>query len=213
MDKHTKALATIPNLANMLGKTPDSVIVTLGSAIQVDAKPIEEEKSSGDAKDSKETNDEQTKDQQDAPTSHAMRYTIAFNKEGSVATNIKTLYLITNDGGIIIDAGYATSLSDLSYGDASFKDAVESERLIDAVLISAGAPVEDGEISLPEDESKYRETKGGNLMRESYTFTGASAQDDTVEYTCRLTFDYSTATTSGNLDDTVKQIYVSLHRE
>ncbi|MFR5000591.1 MAG: histone-lysine N-methyltransferase, partial [Slackia sp.] len=108
-------------------------------------------------------------------------------------------------------AGYSASVGSLGYGDVSFVDAVTSEHLVENLVDAAGMEIEEGSIEMPavEDYRTYADD-GKTIAQELYTFGGEASGSDGSSYawSCKLSYDYSAANVSGNLADTIRQVYV-----
>ena len=141
--------------------------------------------------------------------------TVTLTEQGSdLDGSAPSIYLVTDVDGIVTEAGYSASVSSLGYGDESFTSIIRDDQIIEKTLAAAGVMVESGTIALPDDESEYRTyaDDGTTITQEVYTFRGQGMFNNGASgnWTCRLTYDYSAANVSSNLDDTIRQIYVSV---
>ena len=84
-------------------------------------------------------------------------------------------------------------------------------------LTDAGLIVEQGTVQLPEDASDYQTygSDGTTLEKEKVNFDGTAKDAEGKEYkwSSVLTYDYSSANASGNLADTVRQIYITVKKQ
>ena len=181
---------TVPNLAELLGKTADEATQLVGRGATVS---MEREVS-------------------EAGSAIVKEVRLSLNDEPADARiGVPTVYLGLNAGGAIVEAGYSASTSSLGYGSLSFADAVQSEHVIEKTLREAGADVADGAAVLPEDNTVYSTygPDGTTLTREYCSFGGTVAINgvDCV-WSAILSYDYNTANATGNLADTVRTVYV-----
>ncbi len=125
-----------------------------------------------------------------------------------------TVYLGFDEAGLIIQAGYSASTSSLGFGTLSFSDAVKNEGVVEKTLQEAGIDVEEGTVELPSDKSEYSTyaSDATTLVKENCSFSG-DVTIDGVAYTWSavLSYDYSAANASGNLNDTIRTIYVYIN--
>lgn len=124
-----------------------------------------------------------------------------------------TVYLGLDEDGTIVMTGYSAAMSALGFGTLSFADAVKNENIVEKTLGEAGIQVEAGSAKLPEDKSEYSTyaSDGTTLVQEKCSFSGTVVIDE-VEYnwSAVLMYDYKLANASGNLADTIRQIYIYL---
>ena len=125
-----------------------------------------------------------------------------------------TVYLGTDRDGKVIMAGYSAATASLGYGSLSFADAVTNEHIVENTLREVGLKVDDGAAVLPE-RSQYSTyaSDGTTLTREQCAFEGVQeAGGQTFDWSSVLVYNYTAANASGNLADTVRQIftYISL---
>ncbi len=122
-----------------------------------------------------------------------------------------TVYLSLNEGGVIIETGYSVATSSLGYGSVSFTDAVQNENIVEETLAEAGLTVSYGTAQLPEDKMQYStyDSDGTTLVKEYCSFNGTGMADG-VEHAwdAILSYDYSVANATDNLNDTIRTIYV-----
>ena len=129
-------------------------------------------------------------------------------------TGTPTVYLGMDEAGAVIQAGYSASVAALGYGDFSFSEAVKNENIVEKTLQEAGIAVPEGSAQLPEDKAAYSTyaSDGKTLVKESCSFSGSVDIDGAPhEWSAVLSYDYSTANTSGNLADTIRIIYVYIN--
>ena len=190
----------VPDLVSLLGLTVDEAIEEVGRGATITAE---------------QDITEDTDDGEDSENQVVGRsVTVALADETTDSSgNTPSLYFETNEDDIIVSVGYSTPVSSLNYGDVSFDAIVQENYIVENLLTDAGIPVDAGTVELPStDDYRTYDDDGQTIVRESYTFSGTDADADGSEYdwTCRLTYDYSTANVSGDLDDTIKliQLYI-----
>lgn len=181
---------TVPDLVSLLGKTQEAAIAELAHGAQVTR--------------TLEVNEEGNPIRTDVQ--------IALTAEPSDSrTGTPTVYLGINEAGGIIRAGYSVATSSLGYGSLSFTDAVVNEHIIEKTLAEAGLTVSVGSAQLPADKMAYStyDSDGTTLVKEYYAFTGVG-QATGVEHAWEgiLSYDYSMANATGNLNDTIRTIYI-----
>ena len=186
----------VPNLTGLFGLTQDEAIEAIGHGATI-----------------KTTADERGED-----SAIETRVTLELSEEpGDSKSGTPTVYLGLNEDGKVVMAGYSAATASLGYGALSLVDIVENEHAIEHTLTDAGIIVEEGVAELPKDASTYQtyDTDGKTLMRESVDFDGEAADADGVAYAWSgvLAYDYTAANTSGNLADTVRQIYIYLEKK
>lgn len=180
---------SVPDLVSLLGLTQEEAIVALGRGATATAESAIEEEGSAIRK----------------------NVTIALNEDpADVRSGASTIYLSLNADGYIVEAGYSAATASLGYGSLSFSDAVQNESIIENTLQEAGVSVGEGAVVLPEDKSAYTTYDTNNkATKESYSFSGTTdINGKSLEWSSVLLYDYSTANVSGNLNDTIRIIYV-----
>lgn len=187
-----------PKLVELIGKTQDEAAAEIGrGATETSSKDITEEKGEGDEKTTEVV---------------GRSVTLALTDETTDARgNIPSVYLTLDADGVIVEAGYSASVGSLGYGDVSFIDAVSSEHIVENLVETAGVDIEQGSVEMPavEDYRTYADD-GTTIAQEVYTFSGddSGSGDATYSWSCKLSYDYSAANVSGNLADTIRQVYV-----
>lgn len=187
-----------PKLVELIGKTQDEAVAEIGrGATETSSKDITEEKGEGDEKTTEVV---------------GRSVTLALTDETTDARgNIPSVYLTLDADGVIVEAGYSSSVGSLGYGDVSFIDAVSSEHIVENLVETAGVDIEQGSVEMPavEDYRTYADD-GTTIAQEVYTFSGdgSGSGDATYSWSCKLSYDYSAANVSGNLADTIRQVYV-----
>lgn len=181
---------TVPNLVSLLGKTQDEAVSELAHGAQVTR--------------TLEVNEEGNPIRTDVQ--------IALTEEPSDSrTGTPTVYLGIAEAGNIVRAGYSVATSSLGYGSLSFTDAIENEHIVEKTLDEAGLLVSVGAAQLPADKMEYStyDSDGTTLVKEYYAFTGVG-QATGVEHAWEsiLSYDYSMANATGNLNDTIRTIYI-----
>ncbi len=192
------ALKETPELVELIGKTEEEAIDAIGrGATETSSKEITQETGEGEEK-----------------TTEVVGHTVtlALTDETTDARgNTPSVYLTLDADGLITEAGYSASVSSLGYGEVSFVDAVNEQHIVENLVTMAGVAVQKGSIDMPSvDDYRTYADDGTTIAQEQYTFTGTGAGDDGSEYSwsCKLSYDYSSANVSGNLSDTIRQVYL-----
>lgn len=180
----------VPTLTTLLGKTQEEAIDLIArGATVVSTNPVEEEGN---------------------PIKTRVKLSLT-DEPGDSRSGTPTVYLDLNAEGKIIQAGYSAATASLGYGSLSFSDAVKNEHIIENTLAEAGLAIPESSVELPADKELYSTyaTDGTTLVNESYSFSGAFEQDGIIyEWSAVLRYDYTAANASGNLADTIRQVYV-----
>lgn len=181
---------TVPNLVSLLGHTTDEAVAALAHGAEVTHQL--------------EVNEEGNPVKMDVQ--------IALTEEPSDSrTGTPTVYLSLDEGGYILEAGYSVAISSLGYGTVSFSDAVTNENIVENTLGEAGLTVNVGTAKLPEDKMEYSTyaSDGVTLVKEYCSFTGTGMADG-VEHSWEaiLSYDYTVANATDNLNDTIRTIFV-----
>lgn len=187
----TTGKTKVPVLTGMLGMTQDEAIEYLDCGATVSS----------------------TQEIKEEGSPIKWKVSLALTEEPSDSrSGTPTVYLDFDPDGKVVNAGYSASTASLGYGALSFTDIVLNEHIIEQTLTEAGVTVEEGSVKLPEDEGEYQTyaSDGTTLIRESCSFSGTGADSNGVEWDWSgvLTYDYTAANASGNLADTVRQVYV-----
>lgn len=180
----------VPNLIGLFGKTREEAIKAIGHGATV----------------TKTTDGEEGSDVKEMVS-------LELSEEpGDTKSGTPTVYLGLNEDGTVIRAGYSAATASLGYGALSLQDIVLNEHVVERVLVDCGLIVENGSVVLPENPADYQTyaTDGTTLVRESVKFNGdaPSAQGSAYTWDSVLTYDYTAANVSGNLADTVRQLYI-----
>ena len=186
-----------PELVGLIGKTEDEAVALIGrGATETSSSDITEETGEGDEKTTEVV---------------GRNVTLALTDETSDSKgNTPSVYLTLDKDGVITEAGYSASVGSLGYGEVSFVDAVQAEHLVENLVTMAGVPIEEGAVEMPSPDS-YRSyaDDGKTIAQEVYTFEGAGEADGaSYVWSCKLSYDYSAANVSGNLADTIRQVYL-----
>lgn len=181
---------TVPNLVELLGKSRKQAIEMIGHGAEVvSSRKVKEEDSDIRREVRIELTDEPADSRSGAPT----------------------VYLSLNKAGKVVHAGYSVAISSLGYGSASFGDTVESEHIVENTLGEAGLNVELGSAVLPEDVTEYSKysSDGSTVTKEYYSFSGkGTANGKKYDWEAILSYDYTVANASENLNDTLRTIFV-----
>ena len=179
----------VTQLLGLLGKKQDDALKALGSgaAVTMDAEIADE-------------------------TSPMMRrLTVVLTEEPTdTKSGSPTVYLGVAPDDTVVIAGYSAATASLGYGTLSFADVVSNEHVIERTLTEAGLNVADGTVNLPDSKtySSYA-ADGSTLVKEQCSFDGSVSQGGKdYSWTSVLVYNYTAANATGNLADTVRQVYV-----
>lgn len=143
------------------------------------------------------------------------RVTVVLTEEpADELSGTPTVYLGLDAEGRVVMAGYSAATASLGYGAVSFVDAVRNENIVEKTLDEAGLSVPAGTAVLPDDRAAYSTyaSDGTTLVEENYTFTGeADVNGAHYTWSSMLMYNYTAANASGNLADTIRQIYVYIN--
>ncbi len=180
----------VVNLTGLLGLSQDEAIAKVGHGASVTAtREVDQEGS-------------------DVKTEVTLALT---DEPADTRSGTPSVFLSLNADGAVIRAGYSAATSALGYGSLSFADAVQSEHIIENALREAGLSVDDGAAVLPENKGDYStyDTDGTTLMKETCSFSGTGTVDGAEHsWDAVLLYDYVAANTSGNLNDTIRVLYI-----
>ena len=126
-------------------------------------------------------------------------------------TSTPTVYLGLDKDGKVIEIGYSASASALGFGSLSFSDAVGTEHVVEKTFAKIGIDVPEGSVALPADKAQYTTygKDGVSVERERCAFDGATNVNGLdCTWSAVLSYDYKTQIHTGNLDDTIRIIYV-----
>ena len=186
----TTKQADVPNLTNLLGMSQDEAIATIGrGAIVTQNNEVHEE---GNA--------------------IKRNLNVALTEEPADSkTGTPTVYLGLASDGTVWQVGYSASASALGFGSLSFTDAISNEHVVEKMLGRVGLNVPEGTVTLPQNKDEYSSygADGTTVVRERCSFEGASSVNgvDCI-WSSVLSYDYTTQVVTGNLNDTVRIIYV-----
>ncbi len=188
-------LADVPTLTKLFGKKSDAALKEIGHGAFISNNQKVKEKGSAIKTDL-------TVSLADEP---------ADSKVGA-----PRVYLGLDKNDKIIQVGYSAAASALGFGSLSFADAVNVQHVVEQTLRDIGADVEDGSAELPSDRSKYvtYAKDKTTVLKERCSFNGDTEVDGTAcEWSAVLSYDYTTQVITGNLNDTVRVIYVYLTKK
>ena len=187
----TAKQADVPDLSAIMGKTQDEAIAILKRGAQVTAtQPVADEGS---------------------VIKSNVTVSLTSEPADSRTASTPTVYLGLNADGVVVQAGYSASASALGFGTLSFADAVTNERVIEKTLQKIGVGVPNEVVSLPENKDDYSTyaSDGTTVVKERCSFEGtASVNAVPCTWSAVLSYDYTTQILTGNLNDTVRVIYV-----
>lgn len=187
---NTSKKTTVPDLVGLLGHTQEEAVAMLQHGAEVTR--------------SMEVNEEGN------PVRLELQVALADEPSDS-RSGTPTVYLSLNEGGVIIETGYSAATSSLGYGSVSFTDAVQNEHIVEETLAEAGLTVSYGTAQLPEDKMLYStyDTDGTTLVKEYCSFNGTGMADGVEHgWDAILSYDYSVANATDNLNDTIRTIYI-----
>ena len=187
----TAKQADVPDLSAIMGKTQDEAIAILKRGAQVTAtQPVADEGS---------------------VIKSNVTVSLTSEPADSRTASTPTVYLGLNADGVVVQAGYSASASALGFGTLSFADAVTNERVIEKTLQKIGVGVPNEVVSLPENKDDYSTyaSDGTTVVKERCSFEGtATVNAVPCTWSAVLSDDYTTQILTGNLNDTVRVIYV-----
>lgn len=190
----TTKKTTVPDLVGLLGQTQEQAIASLGHGAEV-TRVLEVNEDGNPAK-------------QDIQL-------VLTEEPSDSQTGAPTVYLLLDGSGAIIRAGYSVATSSIGYGTVSFSDAVANEHIIENTLGEAGLKVETGSVSLPADKMQYStyDSDGTTLIKEYCSFAGNGVANGTdYPWEAILSYDYSMANATDNLNDTIRTIYIYISK-
>ena len=183
-------LADVPDLAGLLGKNQDETLAAIGRGALVTS--------------NSEVNEE--------GNPIKLNLTVSLSEEPAGGkTGTPTVYLGLGEDGAVRQAGYSASASALGFGALSFADAVNNEHVIEKTLAKVGVDVAEGSAKLPANKDEYSTyaSDGTTVVRERCSFEGDIDVNGTpCTWSAVLSYDYTTQVVTGNLNDTVRIIYV-----
>lgn len=186
----TAKLADVPDLAGLLGKTQDEAVKALGRGALVTANSAVNE--------------------DDNPIKTNL--TVALTEEPADSkTGTPTVYLGLGEDGRVRQAGYSASALALGFGSLSFADAVNNEHVVEKTLAKVGVTVPEGSAVLPANKDEYSTYASDKttVVRERCSFEGdVDVAGAPCTWSAVLSYDYTTQVVTGNLNDTVRVIYV-----
>lgn len=190
----TAKKTTVPKIVDLLGKTQDVAVAELKHGAQITRSlPVNEEGN---------------------PIKTDVQ--VALTEEpADTRSGTPTVYLSLDEAGVIIQVGYSAATSSLGYGTISFADAVEKENVVEQTLEDAGLSVPVGSVKLPTDKGAYSsyDTDGTTITKEYCDFSGmGTALGEQLKWESILSYDYSMANATDNLNDTIRTIYIYISK-
>ena len=180
----------VPELVSLLGMTQDEAVEALAHGATVTA----------------------TRSVNESGSAVKTSSTVTLTEEPADSrTGTPTVYLSLNADGTVIQAGYSAGTATLGYGALSFEDMVVNEQIIQKTFGEAGLSVDADAVVLPESRADYTTyaSDGKTVTRESCSFDGSVELNGTVYgWDAVLLYDYAAANATGNLANTLRQIYV-----
>lgn len=184
------AQTQVPNLTALFGKTAEEAVAAIGHGALVTSNRAVDDSSSA-----VKTN-----------------LSVALTEEPADSkTGTPTVYLGLDKDGKVIQVGYSASAGALGFGTLSFADAISGEHVIEKTLAKIGIEVPEGSAVLPTDKASYSTYASDNttVVKERCSFEGPiDVNGVACTWSAVLSYDYTTQIVTGNLNDTVRIIYV-----
>jgi len=184
------AQTQVPNLTALFGKTAEEAVAAIGHGALV---------TSNRAVD-------------DSASAVKTNLSVALTEEPADSkTGTPTVYLGLDKDGKVIQVGYSASAGALGFGTLSFADAISGEHVIEKTLAKIGIQVPEGSAVLPTDKASYSTYASDNttVVKERCSFEGPiDVSGVACTWSAVLSYDYTTQIVTGNLNDTVRIIYV-----
>ena len=184
------AQTQVPNLTALFGKTAEEAVAAIGHGALVTSNRAVDDSSSA-----VKTN-----------------LSVALTEEPADSkTGTPTVYLGLDKDGKVIQIGYSASAGALGFGTLSFADAISGEHVIEKTLAKIGIQVPEGSAVLPTDKASYSTYASDNttVVKERCSFEGPiDVNGVACTWSAVLSYDYTTQIVTGNLNDTVRIIYV-----
>ena len=183
---------SVPALTSLIGTNIDSAASAIGHGAEV---------SSDEARNDEASN-----------IKRVVRYTLT-SDGGDSKSGIPTVTANVGEDSNIISLDYSAATKALGYGTVSFRDALNNEHVVENTLKEAGVSVDVGVATLGDDvpASDYTTyaSDGIKTTREERSFSG---EDNGIQWSARLVYDYSIGNATDNLSDTVRTISISISR-
>ena len=148
----------IPNLVELLGKTVEGAVSSIGQDATVVSTTSITDHESG-----------------------AVNQTIINlnNEQANVKSGTPNIVAFTNRSGRIVKVGFSCNIRLLGYGNYSFVDLIDNLHIIERAFTEAGLSIDDGEVSAPTERSKYTtyDSDGTTLISENCDFNGYQWQN------------------------------------
>lgn len=183
--------ADVPDLSTIMGKSQDEALEILKRGAQVTST--------------------QSVDDEDSVIKTNVTVSLTSEPADSRTASTPTVYLGLNEDGVVVQAGYSASASALGFGSLSFADAVTNERVIEKTLAKIGVMIPENTVTLPSNKDEYSTyaSDGTTVVKERCSFEGSvDVNGVPCSWSAVLSYDYATQVLTGNLNDTVRVIYV-----
>lgn len=183
----------VPKLASLLGMSKEDALKALGDKAVVGSEAESSEESSKAVK--------------------TLTIPLALDDEEDHHTAAPVVYLGLDADDKVVSVGFGSSTTLLGFAPTSFVDAIKSEHIIEKLMSEAGFTLEGDQIKLPEKSEDYTQVNAetGVVENEQYSFNGTLKHNDMeLTWSATLSYDYSAANASGNLNDTIRQIVISV---
>lgn len=183
----------VPKLASLLGMSKEDALKTLGDKAVVGSEAESSEKSSKAVK--------------------TLTIPLALDDEEDYHTAAPVVYLGLDADDKVVSVGFGSSTTLLGFAPTSFVDAIKSEHIIEKLMSEAGFTLGEDQIKLPEKSDEYTQVNAetGVVENEQYSFNGTLKHNNAeLTWSATLSYDYSAANASGNLNDTIRQIVISV---
>lgn len=197
----------IPELMGLFGKKQDACVKAIGHGATVTATTVVKAEKKG-KKDAKKKTPKKTGI--DALIKSTATVELS-DEPAEEKTGKPTVRLYFDKEGKCIQVGYSAGVSSLGYSALSFADVVESEHAVENTLRAIGLDVKDGTAKLPEKVDSYTtyNADSGMVSKEKCQFKGKkTVNGKDYKWEAVLLYDYVASNATGNLADTVRQMYV-----
>ena len=182
----------VPNLTNLIGKTVDEAILSIGQgASAVSSSPAI-----------------------DIDSGAVLQTVINLNNESAnIKAGTPNVVAYTNRSGRIVKASFTCDARLLGYGNFSFVDLVDNVHIIEKTLGESGLNIDVGSVHAPTNRASYTTyaSDGTTVVTENSTFSGEKFQNGRYyKWSSNLNFDYSIANAKGDLAETIRLISITI---
>ena len=188
----TAATVAVPDLVSLLGMSLDDAVDKLGYSTSEVTMPLS---------------------MTDGGPAKTVKAVILVRERAEAKVGTPTVYLGLDDDDKVVHVGFSAGTSSLGYASLSFSDLIMNEHIVQATLKKAGLDIPDNAVVLPEDKASYSEydSDGTTRKTEMVDFEGTAEKGDTqYAWSAAVYYDYTQANASGNLVNTLRQIFISV---